>query len=411
MNELHDVAVVGAGPGGSAAAHYLAQQGLKVLLLDRAEFPRDKTCGDGLTPRAASVLKDMGLLDELLVLGRRVTRFEVIAPDGAGTSAPIPGSDTLPAMSLVVPRLLLDDRIRMRALSSSARFEAPVKVTGFNAGESGVDIQADGQGRVLNYRAQILILATGANSALLTESGILTRPPESMVAARAYFEGVRDLGDVWQLRFDGVPLPGYGWIFPTGDGTANIGAGYFARGRSSSAAKAFQRFVANPALRPMLASARQVGAMKGYPLRADFTTAPTWSRRVLLVGEAAGLVNPLTGEGIDYALESGRIAARHIAGMFARGDFSDDALRAYDAELREHFQSLFEFCMFVRDRLCDKAWLLNGLVRVANRRADLRLKLATVVLGGRAIRGKLTARRVIKALIGRNPIPRTESGF
>ncbi len=150
--------------------------------------------------------------------------------------------------------------------------------------------------------------------------------------------------------------------------------------------------------------------MKGYPLRADFTTAPTWSQRVLLVGEAAGLVNPLTGEGIDYALESGRISARHVAGMFERGDFGVAPHQAYDAELRDHFQSLFEFCMFVRDRLCDKAWLLNALVRVANRREDLRLKLATVVLGGRTIRGKLTARRVLKAVLSRNPIPRAESG-
>jgi flavin-dependent dehydrogenase len=141
--------------------------------------------------------------------------------------------------------------------------------------------------------------------------------------------------------------------------------------------------------------------MKSYPLRADFTTAPTHAPNTLLVGEAAGLVNPLTGEGIDYALESGRIAAQHAADMLARGDFSAAARHAYDAALRAQFQSLFEFCIFVRDRMCDKAWLLNALVAVANRRADLRTRLASVVLGGRTFRGSITPWRVLRALARR----------
>jgi flavin-dependent dehydrogenase len=220
-----------------------------------------------------------------------------------------------------------------------------------------------------------------------------------MVASRAYFEGVHDISDVWQLRFDGIPLPGYGWIFPTGNGAANIGAGYFARNRKSSATNAFDQFTRTPALRELLLNAKQISPIKGFPLRADFTTSPTFSNRVLLVGEAAGLVNPLTGEGIDYALESGRIAAKHIARVFERDDFSRASIQQYDDELRLHFQSLFEFCMFVRDRLCDKAWLLNFLVRTANKREDLRTRLARVVLGSEAVTGKLTFGRAMKTLL------------
>lgn len=398
MTAQNDVIVIGAGPGGSATAHYLARRGLRVLLLDKAGFPRDKTCGDGLTPRAVGMLQDMGVLEPLTRIGQRINRFEVVAPNRSTTQSPIPTGGALPDHALVVPRMQLDEKLMLRAIDSGARFEAGVQVSRVTS-DTQATVHAEQDGRPVTFRAPLVVIATGANTRLLMTCGILQRPPETMVAARAYFEGLRGISDVWQLRFDGVPLPGYGWIFPTGDGAANIGAGYFTRARTTSAARAFEQFVANPALQPMLAGAKQVGPMKGYPLRADFTTAPTHAERILLVGEAAGLVNPLTGEGIDYALESGRIAAAHLSGMLARDDFSPAARHAYDAELREHYQSLFEFCMFIRDRLCNKAWLLNTLVRIANRRADLRTKLATVVLGGRAVRGKLTVQRLLRAAL------------
>src|SRR5438309_9243320 len=117
-SKIHDVAVVGAGPGGSAAAYYLARRGLDVLLLDRSEFPRDKICGDGLTPRAVGALKEMGALDGLLAAGRRIGGVEILAPAGSSTAAPIPSQDGLPASMLVVPRVTLDNAIRERALGS-----------------------------------------------------------------------------------------------------------------------------------------------------------------------------------------------------------------------------------------------------------------------------------------------------
>jgi geranylgeranyl reductase family protein len=396
---MHDVIVIGAGPGGSSTAHYLAQSGLDILLLDKSNFPRDKTCGDGLTPRAVSVLHDMALFDDLLRIGCRINRFEVVAPNGNRTSAPIPSSATLPNLSFVVPRFVLDEKILNRAIESGAKFESGVHASVVEHEATNIRVEAESKGSRLTYRAKMVVIATGANSKLLTASGILQQTPRTMVASRAYFESVKDISDVWQLRFDGVPLPGYGWIFPTGDGKANIGAGYFAKHRKSSAANAFDQFTRTPALRELLSNAKQISPIKGFPLRADFTTSPTFSNRVLLVGEAAGLVNPLTGEGIDYALESGRIAAKHIARVFERDDFSRASIQQYDDELRLHFQSLFEFCMFVRDRLCDKAWLLNFLVRAANQREDLRTRLARVVLGSEAITGKVTIGRAMKALL------------
>src|SRR5437879_10900677 len=128
-SEIRDVVVVGAGPGGSTAAHYLARNGLDVLLLDKSEFPRDKICGDGLTPRAVAVLHDMGVLNRLLAVGHRINGVEIHAPDGFSTAAPIPSQNGLPASMLVVPRVTLDNAIRERAVGSGAGFAGRAHVS------------------------------------------------------------------------------------------------------------------------------------------------------------------------------------------------------------------------------------------------------------------------------------------
>ncbi len=396
---MDDVIVVGAGPGGSAAAHYLAQRGARVTLIDKAHFPRDKTCGDGLTPRAVAMLQDIGLLDELLHIGHVVRQFEVFAPNGARTSAPIRAGSQTPAVpALVVPRLRLDDALRQRAIASGAAFFPDVHVSELRPEADGVWVIGSSQRASFRRKAHLAVIATGASTSLLIRMGVLKQQPQVLVAARAYFEDVRGLGDTWTLRFDHVPMPGYGWVFPTGSSSANIGVGYFKEQRRASAVAPFERFIHSPPLRDMMISAKQAGPVKGFPLRDDFLTAPTFAARTLIVGEAAGLVNPLTGEGIDYALESGRIAATHALAMLHDGDFSTERLHAYDTALRAHFQALFAFCLTVR-RWAMRPWVLNGLVMLANRRTDLRARLVDVVLGGAPITGKLTVRRVLKALL------------
>lgn len=398
MGEQHDVLVVGAGPGGSAAAQALAQRGQNVLLLDKAHFPRDKTCGDGLTPRAVGTLAEMGVLDELRRVGREVSRFAVVSPRRWRTEAAIPTERPLPTRALVVPRLTLDDRLRLAAVRDGARCVEGAHVVDLERGANGITAVVERGGKRERYAATLALVATGANTRLLRNIGILKSQPNVLVASRAYYEGARDLEDVWMLRFDHVPMPGYGWVFPTSEGTANIGVGYFKEQRERSAHAAFEQFIASPPLQAMLRHAQRVSPVKGYPLRDDFLTAPTFGERILLVGEAAGLVNPLTGEGIDYALESGRLAAEHAAEMLARGDFSVEAHRAYDQALRERYQALFEFCLTVR-RWLVRPLLLDVLVWLANYRTDLRTKLAQVVLGGASVHGRLTARRALRALV------------
>ena len=392
MVHVYDAVIVGAGPGGSATAHFLSRRGLDVLLLDRSDFPRDKTCGDGLTPRALRVLDSMGILSDVAEHGCPVHAYEVVAPNGRQTSAPI----TAHRGGLVVKRLYLDDMIQRRALASGAHFQSGVSASRIEPIPTGARVHAD-DGRTFDGR--VAVVATGAAVGLLKRSGILNRPPRAMLAARAYFEDLQtEVAQSFQLRLDGVPMPGYGWVFPTKKRAANIGVGFLPRRGFSPAAQAFERFIQGTAVRDLLAEARQVGPLKGYPIRVDFLKSPTYAERTLLVGEAAGLVNPLTGEGIDYALESGSMAAEHLLNSFETNDFSAARLAQYHAQLHQRFDKIFRFSEWIRDWYC-KPPLLNMLVPLANRRPELRQLLANIVMGEREPRGYRPATMLARLLV------------
>jgi geranylgeranyl reductase family protein len=404
MKDTYDVAVVGAGPGGSAAAYYLARSGLDVLLLDKFSFPRDKTCGDALTPRALRVLDEMGILDELLRVGHRLDGIELIAPKGHSVAAPVPKKDGRTDYVLIVPRLILDHIILQRSVTGGAHFESPVRVNGIEQDVKGLVVKGEYHGRAVSYKARMAIVATGANIKLLLRMGLLKKPPLMMLCARAYFEGMRDVGDVVQCHFDGVPLPGYGWVFPLSDSSANIGAGFFrsgltARRMPATAREAFDTFIQTPLLQNMLDGAQRAGPIKGYPLRVDFASAPTFSDKLMLVGEAAGLVNPVTGEGIDYALESAKIAAEHLVRMFAADDLSGKNLKAYDKLLRQHYQDLFVLCNRLRFVYLNPL-ILNRVVTAAAHDQDLLRIFMNIVLENQNVYEGLSPRTILKVVFG-----------
>ena len=239
---------------------------------------------------------------------------------------------------------------------------------------------------------------------LLKTTGILPKTPPVIRAARAYFKGIEPLTDHVQAHFDNVPLPGYGWVFPVSPTEANIGVGFWAhglRGRwmPKNAVAAFNQFVRSKELQIILKHASPIEAIKGYPIRIDFPTAPTFGNRVLLVGEAAGLVNPLTGEGIDFALESGKLAAGHIAKMFNRGDFSIDSLLAYDRLLRNHYQRLFIFLSRIRN-LYINPLLVKRFVRMARKLPDLSDLLVNILLGHQDAADGVSAHTIRQVLAG-----------
>ncbi len=385
MDSMHDVVIVGAGPGGAAAAHYLARQGMNVLMLDKSDFPRDKTCGDGLTPRALDVLDDMGLLQELYQVGCRINGLELHGARGSIMTAPIPKNSNYPDHLLIVPRLALDDAIRQCAISKGAKFQSPVRVQGVQAYPDHVEVQGFYQGKFATFKGRMAILAIGANIGMLVDMGILKKSPDMILAARAYYEGMSGLTDRVQAHFENVPLPGYGWVFPISETAANVGVGFWGhdlpwRKLPSSARQAMDDFLENPKIKAMLNGAKPTSPIKGFPLRVDFATAPTYDDRLLLVGETAGLVSPLTGEGIDFSLESGKLAAEFLAGAFASGDFSRSSLHGYDTLLRQHFQRLFVFLARIR-RIYINPLLMNRAIVATEKFPELKEILVKIMMG------------------------------
>jgi geranylgeranyl reductase family protein len=386
---MRDVIVIGAGPAGATVARELAAAGLDVLLLDRAVFPRDKTCGDGLTPRALHLLARSGVLSAVEGGRAQIRRVALTAPDGTPLRIDMPAIPGWPDRLLIVPRLELDALLCERACAAGATLLAPVRARLLRRLPTHVEVEADRDGRAETFLARLAVVATGASHGLLLDSGLLAWPPRVVLAARAYVEDAAGLdAEMVHLRFDGVPLPGYAWIFPLSATSANIGLGYTARGpglrrfgRRPTPRAALDAYFARPAMREVLAGARRSGPVKGFPIRADFLHSPTVFDRVLLAGEAAGLVNPMTGDGIDFALESGMLAAGRIAACFAAGDFSRAALAPYDTALRARFTALFRLCGLLQRTAVSSALALNLLTRAAARRPDLKDGLVRRVLG------------------------------
>jgi geranylgeranyl reductase family protein len=334
-----DVLVVGAGPAGAAAAAWAARGGADVVLADAAVFPRDKTCGDGLTPRAIAELDQLGLGDWVRSKGRN--RGLRAAGFGQELLLPWPGG-SLPDHGGAVPRTELDARIRDVALESGAQ---PLQ------GARAVDVERNGDrvsavvfrrpdGSTTTVRCSRLVVADGARSPLGRVLGReWHRTTAYGVAARGYIRSGRS-DDEWisshlELRgADRELLSGYGWVFPLGDGEINVGVGTLAT----------ERRPADVRLRSLLElytdQRREEWQLEGEVRAPASALLPMGGavsgvagRNWALVGDAAGCVNPLNGEGIDYGLETGR----SVVGLFGEDDWS----HAWPATLRRHYGEAF----------------------------------------------------------------------
>ncbi len=343
-----DVLVVGAGPGGSAAAHALAQTGLDVLLLEKSSFPREKVCGDGLTPRAVKSLVEMGI-DTSGANGFIRNRGLRIIGGGVTLELPWPELASYPDYGLVRPRLDFDELLARAAQKAGARLQELSNVTGpvLDAAGRVVGVTAKvGPDKVeTTYRAPLVIAADGASGRLALSMGIGKRDDRPMgVAVRRYFESPRhddDMLESWlELRApNGDLLPGYGWVFGVGDGTSNVGLGIL------NTTKAWQdtnykdllaRWTGSMPEQWQYDEQHATGPVRGGALPMGFNRQPHYSRGLLLVGDAAGAVNPFNGEGIAYAMESGRLAAQIAVQALARpeGPARERALAAYPAAMK-----------------------------------------------------------------------------
>lgn len=356
--EEADVIVVGAGPAGSATAFYLAQAGLDVLLLEKSTFPREKVCGDGLTPRAVRQLVSMGVPLEERDGWIRNKGLRIIG-GGVRLELDWPELTSYPGYGLVRSRRGFDETLARTAQKAGARLlegvtvTGPVlddrtgRITGVTARLAAAGTGQPDQDTERPYRARLVVAADGNSSRLSVAMGLRKRDDRPLgVAVRTYYTSPRhddDYLESWLELWDGGRLlPGYGWIFGMGDGTSNVGLGLL------NTSEAFASIDYRSLLRRWLAGMpaewgyreeNRTGPVRGAALPMGFNRTPHYTRGLLLVGDAGGMVNPFNGEGIAYAMESGALAARVITQALAQpaAAAGEDVLRGYPRQLKDAY--------------------------------------------------------------------------
>jgi geranylgeranyl reductase family protein len=371
-DEQHDVLVVGGGPGGSAAAYHLARHGIDVAVVERTSYPREKVCGDGLTPRAVKSLLEMGIDTQ----GPGFVRndgLRVYGPRGI-LDLPWPALNDWPGYGLVRTRIDFDELLARRAqeagavLYESTEATSPVMDRGWVAGAEVRELRhtsgdapaggsANGKPAVRRARpeagptrtvgAKFVLAADGASSRFAGQAGVkrdATRPLG--IAARRYYRWDRAQVpwlEAWLDLFEGdTLLPGYGWIFPIDGEVVNVGAGLlntFHGFKDLSAQRVFDVFIKMLPAEWGLNEDTAIGPVRSGPLPMGFNRRPLAEPGVLLVGDAGGLVNPFNGEGISYAMETGQMAAELVFDALEKG--RPGLAQVYPTLLRQRYGKYF----------------------------------------------------------------------
>lgn len=380
------VLIVGAGPAGSTAAYYLAKAGLEVTVLEKTSFPREKVCGDGLTPRAVREIQKLGLPHPENDGWRRNKGLRLIA-GGRTIELPWPEVSDFPQYGLIRTRLGFDEELARHAEAAGATILERHSVTDALKDDAGrvtgvraalLDESGRKTGETLEFSADVVLAADGNSTRTSVSLGIQKRDDRPLgVAVRTYFTSPRT-DDDWMEGWlelpgrDGKLLPGYGWVFGVGDGTSNVGLGIL------NSSKEFGKLDYKQVLREWTAGMpaewgftpeNQVGEIRGAALPMGFNRTPHYSPGLLLLGDAGGMVSPFNGEGISYAMESARFAAEFIIDASARTAASGGT---YDADAH-----LSRYADYVRDQWGSHFTLGRAFAGLIGKPSVMKLALRT----------------------------------
>lgn len=382
--EKTEICILGAGPGGAAAALKLSYLGIPCVLIDKARFPRDKVCGDAISGKVTTLLKrlDPAILERFLARAGQQTDvwgIRFVAPNGDPVDVPFrPGFDKTadPVPGFVSRRMDFDhflvEEVRRR---ENIRFLEGVEISSIEKQAEGFRLR-DKTGQT-ELDCRLLLAANGAYSAFTRHyAGLKKNPKHYAGAVRAYFKGVKDFhpDNFIELHFTKKLIPGYFWVFPLPEGGANVGLGMrsdIISKRRIDIKKLFWEVIeTQPVLKERFLGAELEGKLEGYGLPLGSQKQRLSGDHFMLVGDAAHLIDPLSGEGIGNAVYSGFIAAEQAQQCLASGDFSARFLKAYDARIERVLGSEMKVS-YMLQRMMRYPRLINFLARKTNRNKDL----------------------------------------
>lgn len=363
-----DVIVVGAGPAGAVAAMALAQKGYDVLVLDRQAFPRDKICGDAVPAGAIDLLYSLGMEEKIRAANfYTIDKIRLVSPKGYTMDANLE-EEHHKARSAIVPRLQFDALLQQHAVDSGAEFRvAQVKEPIVEDGQVR-GVRAKLNGSLSDVRAPLVIGADGVTSVVARA----LRPDahddgHRAVALRAYVEEIEELPHEVEFYLYDEILPGYAWIFPTAEGQANVGLGMrldIFREHGHNLKALLDRFLEMPEVRKRLRPGAKVRDVATWQL--NFGSQRNVQRAydgAMLVGDAAGLINPLTGGGISNAVTSAWLAAATAHQAFLKGDFSRDSLRIYEEYCQQRLWPTMRRSFFIQRIIGLIPWGIDWLIK------------------------------------------------
>jgi geranylgeranyl reductase family protein len=391
---IFDVVIVGAGPSGSSCAYWLAQAGWSVCLIEKKDFPREKTCGDGLTPRAVHQLAEMGLESIVAANGHRYSGLRAFG-FGASLELNWPEHPVFPNYGYTITRFNLDGLVAEQAekygavllngVEATGLLEATESLNGGLNGASGVVVKEKETGTTAEIRGRYLMVGDGQNSRLGRDLGTTRNRSWPMgMALRGYYTSDRHDEPWIDSHLDirdphGAVVPGYGWIFPLGDGRVNVGVGLLSTDgawKGVNTTKLQEYFVAQTAEAWGLNEGTSCGPPTGGRLPMGLAIGPRTGANTMIIGDAAGTVNPFNGEGIAYGYETGRLGAGVVAEALLHDDPS--LLSLYDERLQDAYGDYYKVARaFVR--LISEPKILTVCLSVGLRIEPLMRELLTIM--------------------------------
>lgn len=332
----YDAIIVGAGPGGATTALYAERLGLKVLLLDKKHFPRDKICGDAISGKSILYLRELGLIEAVEKSPQvEVNHIVFSSPNHKSVNIKlIPDSFNGISSGYVCRRMVYDNILFQAAKNKVETLEgfSVEDVVKPNGQVKGIRGRRE-DGKELEFTAKVVAGADGFNSIISRKMGLYEHDPDHiLVATRAYYSGVSGLTDAIELHYIKEMLPGYFWIFPLENGMANVGLGMVHSALKKKGVRLRNAHIAateSGIFKERFKNAKLLGDIQGWNLPVGSKRRPMHGAGFVLIGDAAGLIDPFTGEGIGNAMCSGKIAAETIAEISRGSDYSAAALKGY----------------------------------------------------------------------------------